>query len=115
MILKRKRILALLAAIVAAVQPLKAQEPTTLSLSLKQAQDYAVEHNYTLQNSSLEVKKAEYTRWQTIASMLPQVRAGFDYQNMCGYEMVMGGGGGLSSMIPDSITIGGMTDRKSVV
>lgn len=114
MILKRKRILALLAAIVAAVQPLKAQEPTTLSLSLKQAQDYAVEHNYTLQNSSLEVKKAEYTRWQTIASMLPQVRAGFDYQNMCGYEMVMGGGGGLSSMIPDSITIGGMTVPISI-
>jgi len=94
--------------------PMQAQEEKNLSLSLKQALDYAVEHNYTLQNSSLEVKKAEYTRWQTIASMLPQVRAGFDYQNMCGYEMVMGGGGGFSSMIPDSITIGGMTVPISI-
>ncbi len=88
---------------------LQAQEGKTLRLSLPEAQKYAVEHNYTLQNASLEVKKAEYTKWQTIASMLPQVKAGFDYQNMCGYEMVMGGGGGISSMIPDSINIGGMT------
>ncbi|MBQ7062023.1 MAG: TolC family protein [Bacteroidales bacterium] len=81
----------------------------TLTLSLSQAQQYAVEHNYTLQNASLEVQKAEYSRWQTLASMLPQLSAGFDYQNMCGYEMRMGGGSSLSSMMPDSITIGGVT------
>ena len=74
----------------------KGQEPATLRLSLEEAQKYAVEHNYTMQNASLELQKAEYSKWQTIASMLPQVKAGFDYQNMCGYEMVMGGGGGLS-------------------
>ena len=79
-----------------------------LRLSLEEAQQYAVEHNYTMQNATLEVKKAEYTKWQTLASMLPQVKAGFDYQNMCGYEMVMGGGGGISSMIPDTILIGGV-------
>ncbi len=62
-----------------------------------------------MQNASLDVKKAEYTRWQTISSMLPQVKAGFDYQNMCGYTMNIGGGGSMMSMIPDSITIGGMT------
>ena len=86
----------------------KAQEGAELRLSLKAAQEYAVEHNYTLRNATLEVRKAEYTRWQTIASMLPQVKAGFDYQNMCGYKMVMGGGGGYSSMIPDTILIGGV-------
>ena len=86
----------------------KAQDGAELRLSLKEAQDYAVEHNYTMQNASLEIKKAEYTRWQTIASMLPQVKAGFDYQNMCGYKMVMGGGSGMSSMIPDTILIGGV-------
>lgn len=84
-----------------------AQQPTTLKLSLADAQQYAVEHNYTLSNASLEVKKAEYTKWQTLASMLPQVKAGFDYQNMCGYEMVMGGSS-YSSMIPDTILIGGV-------
>ena len=86
-----------------------AQEPSTLRLSLPEAQQYAVEHNAAMQNADLDVKKAELAHWKTLSSMLPQVKAGFDYQNMCGYEMVMGGGGGLSSMIPDSITIGGVT------
>ena len=90
------------------VSPALAQESTTLRLSLKEAQDYAVEHNYTLQNASLDVKKAEASRWQAISSMLPQVKASFDYQNMCGYEMNLGSRG-TSSMMPDSVTIGGVT------
>lgn len=86
-----------------------AQSGETLRLSLAEAQQYAVEHNYALQNASLDVQKAEASRWQTISSMLPQVKAGFDYQNMCGYEMNFGSrGGGMSSMIPDSIQIGTM-------
>ena len=64
----------------------------TLQLSLEQAQQYAVEHNAAMQNADLDVKKAEMERWKTFSSMLPQVKAGFDYQNMCGYEMVMGSG-----------------------
>ena len=91
------------------IATVSAQEGKTLRLTLDEAQKYAVEHNYTLQNASLEVQKAEYTRWQTIASMLPQVKAGFDYQNMCGYKMNLGGGGSMMSMMPDSITIGTMT------
>lgn len=83
-------------------------EQKTLRLSLNEAQQYAVEHNYSLQNASLDVQKAEYSKWQTLSSMLPQVRAGFDYQNMCGYEMHMGGGGSMMSMIPDTILIGGV-------
>lgn len=83
------------------------QESATLRLSLQEAQDYAVEHNYAMQNASLDVKKAEASRWQTLASMLPQVKAGFDYQNMCGYEMNFGGGSMSSSMMPDSVNIGG--------
>lgn len=61
----------------------------TLNLSLREAQDYAVEHNYAMQNASLDVKKAEAAKWETITTMFPQVSASFDYQNMCGYEMVM--------------------------
>ena len=90
-----------------------AQQPSgngnILRLSLKEAQDYAVAHNYALQNAALDVKKAEATRWQTLSTMLPQVKAGFDYQNMCGYEMNIGGRNSMSSMLPDSITIGGTT------
>ena len=67
-----------------------AQEPSTLRLSLPDAQQYAVEHNAAMQNADLDVKKAELAHWKTLSSMLPQVKAGFDYQNMCGYEMNMG-------------------------
>ena len=106
----KKLILTLTTAlIIAQIATVSAQEGPTLRLSLPDAQQYAVEHSYTMQNATLDVQKAEYTRWQTIASMLPQVKAGFDYQNMCGYTMNFGGGGSMMSMIPDSITIGGMT------
>ena len=76
--------------------------PRTLRLSLAEAQRYALDHNATMQNATLDQKKAELTRWQTLASMLPQVKAGFDYQNMLGYEMVMrmGGEGGPAVTIP---------------
>lgn len=84
-------------------------QSTVMRLSLEEAQQYAVEHNYALQNAALNVKKAEATRWQTLSTMLPQVKAGFDYQNMCGYEMNFGGRSSTSSMLPDSITIGGQT------
>lgn len=84
---------------------LGAAAQNTLSLSLEQAQQYAIEHNQTMQNASLDVKKAELSRWQTIASMLPQVRAGFDYQNMMGYTMNFGGGSSMAGMFPDSMTV----------
>lgn len=108
--IKNKLLIGILGTVVLGMSGIRAQEaPTTLTLSLEQAQQYAVEHNYALQNASLEVKKAEASKWQTLASMFPQVKAGFDYQNMCGYEMNLGGrGGSMSSMIPDSICIGGM-------
>ena len=65
---------------------------STMRLSLEEAQRYAVEHNAAMQNASLEVKKAEADKWKTLSSMLPSVKAGFDYQNMLGYEMKMGSG-----------------------
>ncbi|MBO4370876.1 MAG: TolC family protein [Paludibacteraceae bacterium] len=61
-----------------------------LSLSLKDAESYAIEHNRTLQNASLSVRQAEAKRWQSIASMLPQVDASLSYMNMCGYKINMG-------------------------
>ncbi|MCQ2605728.1 MAG: TolC family protein [Bacteroidales bacterium] len=67
------------------------EEENTLSLSLEEARQYAVQHNKTLQNASLDVQIAEANRWQTISTMLPQVSASYDYSNMCGYEMEMMG------------------------
>lgn len=67
-----------------------AQEQQTLRLSLEDAQQYALEHNYTLQNASLDVQMAEVAKWKTLSTMLPQVNATFDYSNMCGYEMHFG-------------------------
>lgn len=63
----------------------------TLTLSLKEAQDYAVEHNFTMQNASLDVKKAEAAKWQSLATLLPQFSASLDYANMCGYKMDFSG------------------------
>ena len=110
MTLKRLTLtLALAAMTLAATAQNGATTGNTMRLSLSEAQEYAVQHNYALQNSALDVKKAEASRWQTLSSMLPQVKAGFDYQNMCGYEMNLGGRSSMGSMMPDSITIGGVT------
>lgn len=94
----RKQLIVIGILVVATAGGIKAQNTAansdgkTLSLSLAEAQQYALEHNAAMQNASLDQKKAELSRWQTLASMFPQVRAGFDYQNMLGYEMVMGDG-----------------------
>lgn len=77
------------------------QAQTRLSLSLQEAQQFAVEHNAAMQNAALDVKKAELERWKTLSSMLPSVKAGFDYQNMCGYKMEMNMGGGSISIPMD--------------
>ena len=66
--------------------------PATLNLSLTEAQDYAVETNRSLRNASLAVQKAYAQRWQTIASMLPQLDMSWAYQSMMGYEMEMRSG-----------------------
>jgi hypothetical protein len=43
---------------------LQAQNAETLRLSLSESQQYAVQHNYSLQNASLDVQKAEAAKWQ---------------------------------------------------
>ena len=79
------------------------QQEGSLSISLKSAQDYAVEHNKTLKNSSLEIQKAEAAKWGAIASMLPQVSASLGYSNSCGYEMNFGM---MSMSMPATGTLG---------
>ena len=77
--------------------------PATLNLSLQEAQDYAVAENRSLRNADLAVQKAYASRWQTIASMLPQLDMSWAYQSMMGYEMVLGG---MPIAMPDNGTLG---------
>ncbi|MDR2083663.1 MAG: TolC family protein [Bacteroidales bacterium] len=82
-----------------------AQESKTLSLSLKDAQQYAWEHNLSVANSDLSIQKAKRAKWQTLATMLPQVNGSLDYQNYCGYEMVMEMDTGVPGVEPISVAI----------
>ena len=61
-----------------------------MSFSLAEAQQYAVEHNRTLANASLDVQKAQAVKWQRIAALLPQVSASSSYSNSLGYKMDLG-------------------------
>lgn len=62
-----------------------------LNLTLEQAQQFALEHNRTLKNATLDIQKAEANKWSTFTTMLPQVNGQVDYANMMGYELTMMG------------------------
>ncbi len=64
--------------------------PGRISFTLDEAQRYAIEHNRTLANASIDIQKVQASRWQTIAGMLPQVSASSAYSNMMGYKMNLG-------------------------
>ena len=60
-----------------------AQENTnkSYSFSLQQAIDHALQNNYSAINSGKDIEAAKKKKWETIASGLPQISAGVDYQN----------------------------------
>ena len=64
--------------------------PEKISFTLAEAQQYAIDHNRTLANASIDIQKVQASRWQTIAGMLPQVTAATSYSNMMGYKMDIG-------------------------
>jgi outer membrane protein TolC len=59
----------------------------TLHIRIKDAEKYAIEHNRSMQNASLEIKKAEANQWYVISTMLPQVSGSLDYTNYLGYKL----------------------------
>lgn len=67
----------------------RGEVPAVLELSLEEAQNYAAAQNRSLKNASLAVQEAYAQRWQTIASMLPQVDGSYSYSNYCGYSATM--------------------------
>ncbi len=103
-----KRFLSIFVMLGTAVVSLFAQQaqetqPSTLRFTLEQAQEYALEHSRTLQNSALSVRQAEADKWTSIASMLPQVNATLDYSNSLGYKMELGA---MSISMPPSGSLG---------
>ena len=78
--------------VMVATKPMATPEvPAQLSLSLSEAQDYAVATNRSLRNADLAVQKAYAQRWQTIAAMLPQVDMSWGYSSMFNYMVNFGG------------------------
>ena len=51
------------------------------SFSLQQAIEHALQNNYSAVNSGRDIDAAKKKKWETIASGLPQINAGVDYQN----------------------------------
>ena len=64
--------------------------PRKVAFSLTEAQQFAVEHNRTLANASIDIQKAQASKWKAIASLLPQVSANGSYSNNLGYKMDFG-------------------------
>lgn len=64
--------------------------PQKVAFSLAEAQAYAIDHNRTLANASIDIQKAQANKWKSIASMLPQVSASSSYSNSLGYKMDLG-------------------------
>ena len=84
-------------------QPSADSKPVPLGLTLQQAQEMALQHSTAILNANLEVQKAEASRWQAIASMLPQVSASVDYSTNFGYQIDLGG---MKISMPPSATFG---------
>ncbi len=53
----------------------------TLLFSLKDLQKYALENNYDLKNSSLDVENAKMQKWETTTMGLPTISGSMKYQN----------------------------------
>ena len=64
--------------------------PSRMAFTLAEAQQYAIDHNRTLANASIDVQKAQANRWKSIAGMLPQISASGTYSNSLGYKMDLG-------------------------
>lgn len=87
---------------------LQAQEKQseTASLSLKQAQEYALEHNTNAKNSLIDLELAKKKIWETLAIGLPQINAKANYQHLFKVpELSLGGITYLATDLPSGTII----------
>lgn len=74
--MKKKEVLAVILLTLLPVGVLKAQgSGGDLKLSLKEAQDYAIQNNKMMITSRMEVQASKVAIWETISNALPQVTA----------------------------------------
>ena len=74
--MKKKELLAVLLLTLLTGGILKAQGgPEELKLSIKEAQDYAIQNNKMMITSRMDVEASKIAVWETIANALPQVSA----------------------------------------
>lgn len=55
-------------------------QDSTMSFTLKEAQDYASEHYFESVNAKMDIDKAQKKIWETTAIGLPQINASSDFQ-----------------------------------
>ena len=60
------------------------QQDSIISLSLNEAQEYAIKNNLSLKNAQLDVDAAEKKVWETTAIGLPQINGTLNYQHIPG-------------------------------
>jgi outer membrane protein len=74
--MKQKLIFTSIFSLVFSVAALFAQENSKeMQLSLKQAQEYALQHNKTVISAKIDIEASKIALWETIASALPQIDA----------------------------------------
>ena len=77
------------------------KQAVTTTLSLKQAQDYAVKNNANSRNSSIDMEIAKKKIWETTAIGLPQLSAQVNYQHLFTVpELSLGGSTYLATSLP---------------
>lgn len=76
-------------------------QAVTTTLSLKQAQDYAVKNNANSRNSTIDMEIAKKKIWETTAIGLPQISAQVNYQHLFTVpELSLGGSTYLATELP---------------
>lgn len=70
---KKYMMLCMVVGMIFSSYPLKAQTDTTVSLSLTQAREFALQHNKDIQNAQRSISSADYSVKQTISQYMPQV------------------------------------------
>jgi outer membrane protein len=77
--MKLKSLILFIAAFTGLLESTQAQSDTTLSLSLLDAQTYAINHYYLSKNAEKDIEAAKKRVWETTAIGLPQISGGIDY------------------------------------
>jgi outer membrane protein TolC len=76
-------------------------QENSLSVSVEQAQDYAIEHNKTLKNAQRDIGLAEKQYIEARSKGLPQVSGNVDYMTNFNYEVEFNISGSSTPQTPD--------------